>query len=244
MSKFIDRAGEESVNRQGCKMRIIKSFSSANNTVEFESGNRKYNISYRWFKLGLIKNPCHPSVEGVGYEGVGDYSFENNPKPYKIWSNMLKRCFNLSFKHKHANYEKATVSEEWHNFQNFAKWFEENYIEGTALDKDLIIKGNKTYSPENCEFIPTCINNLFTSTLNKLSGLPVGVYINRKRYCAKITKNGKSINLGTFDTIEEAFEVYKFQREKYIKEKADEWKDTISHRAYQAMYNWIVEITD
>ena len=45
------------------------------------------------------------------------------------------------------NYLDVTVCEEWHNFQNFAKWFYENYYEISGekmrLDKDILIKGNK-----------------------------------------------------------------------------------------------------
>ena len=50
--------------------------------------------------------------------------------------------------------------------------------------------------------------------------------------------------LGLYDTVEQAFEVYKRFKEKYIKEVADHYKDQIPEKLYQALYNYEVEITD
>lgn len=50
--------------------------------------------------------------------------------------------------------------------------------------------------------------------------------------------------LGTFDTINEAFNAYKEAKEKYIKEVADKWKDQLEPRVYEALYNYKVEIND
>ena len=50
--------------------------------------------------------------------------------------------------------------------------------------------------------------------------------------------------LGVYDTQEEAFEVYKEFKERYIKKVADYYKDKIPDKLYQALYNYEVEITD
>ena len=55
---------------------------------------------------------------------------------------------------------------------------------------------------------------------------------------------GKSRRLGYFDTPEEAFYVYKTNKEVYIKEMANKWKDQIDHRTHEALMNWEIEITD
>lgn len=47
-----------------------------------------------------------------------------------------------------------------------------------------------------------------------------------------------------YKTKEEAFLVYKQAKEKYIKQVADEYKDKIPKRLYDAMYKYEVEITD
>ena len=118
-------------------------------------------------------------------------------------------------------------------------------MEGWCLDKDILVKGNKVYSPETCCFVPNEINILFTKGNSCRGALPIGV---RKRkngkYLTQITKNSKNIHIGIFNTPEEAFQAYKVAKEDYIKKMADKWRDKISNRAYQALYNYQVEITD
>ena len=46
------------------------------------------------------------------------------------------------------------------------------------------------------------------------------------------------------DLSEEAFKSYKTFKEKYIKQVADEYKDKIPKKLYDAMYRYEVEITD
>jgi hypothetical protein len=121
-------------------------------------------------------------LHGVGYLGKGEYkSFENgkNTRQYMIWYSMINRCYNEKYHKKLPTYKDCTVSEEWHNFQNFASWYDQNYYEVNgekmALDKDILIKGNKVYSSETCIFVPQFINSLFTKC-NAIRGeFPIGV---------------------------------------------------------------------
>jgi len=139
------------------------------------------------------------------------------------------------------------VCEEWRNFQNFAKWFEKNYkneiMEKWQLDKDILVKRNKVYSPETCAFVPREINCLFTKTTKVRGNLPIGVTKEYNKFRAQSCSNKKRY-LGTFTTPEEAFQSYKKSKEIYIKEIADKWKGLISEQVYEAMYNYKVEIND
>ena len=47
-----------------------------------------------------------------------------------------------------------------------------------------------------------------------------------------------------FNTELEAFNAYKEAKESFIKEQANKWKSQIDERAYQALINYTVEITD
>ena len=138
----------------------------------------------------------------------------------------------------------CTVDERWHNFQNFAEWYYDNYIEGYHLDKDILFKGNKIYSPETCCFVPQEINKLFTKRQSKRGDYPIGVISNKKRFISIFTKEKKIFYLGSFATPEEAFIAYKTEKENRIKEIANKWKGLISDKVYQALINYQVEITD
>ena len=116
------------------------------------------------------------------------------------------------------------------------------------IDKDLLVKGNKTYSKDTCCFIPIEINSLMVMHRSSRGAHPCGVHF-RKRYtkrpyCAVISRGGAYKTLGYFATAEEAFYVYKEAKEAYIKEVANKWKDQIDVRAYNALMNYQVEITD
>ena len=116
--------------------------------------------------------------------------------------------------------------------------------------KDILIKGNKVYSPDTCVFVPSFINKLFTKNQNVRGELPVGVCFNKanKKYQANLSvfKDGKKTkkHLGCFNTVNEAFEVYKQAKEEYIKEVADNYKDKIPVKLYEAMYSYEVDIDD
>lgn len=149
---------------------------------------------------------------------------------------------------KYNTYEECTVCEEWHNFQNFADWFDKNYYEigkeRMEIDKDLLIKNNKIYSPNTCVFVPRRINSLLIKNNKARGKYLVGVDFHNKKFRARcMTLNG-SIYLGHFNTEIEAFEKYKKFKEMYIKQVADEYKNVIPKKLYIALYNYKVEMED
>jgi hypothetical protein len=163
----------------------------------------------------------------------------------------MNRCYNEKYQEKRPTYLGCTVDSYFHNFQNFAKWYDENYyeIEGQRmeLDKDILIKGNKIYSPETCVFVPQFINSLFVKSDTKRGGLPLGVHFDKqtKKYRASCNNGkGKQVPLGRFNSPEDAFQSYKKFKEDVIKKVAEEYKDNIPNVLYEAMINYKVEITD
>ena len=255
MSK-IDRIGEKRLNNFGSEM-IIEKYRNANDIdVFFPEYNWifKHN-KYTNFKRGYIKCPYEKRICGIGYLGEGKYSVNKNNKNtrcFKIWSHMLERCYNYqNLHHRNHVYECCTVCEGWHNYQNFAKWYEENYYkigkEEMNLDKDILIKGNKIYSPDTCCFVPQRINKLFTKS-NALRGeYPIGVNYSeiKNKFISRCNiGNGKRMFLGHFDNMYDAFMAYKTYKEKLIKKIADEHESLIPQKLYEAMYRYEVEITD
>lgn len=254
----INRVGETNINTNGSLMTIIE-YNNANDiVVEFKDGY-KIKTFYSKFKDGEIRYPYDKTVFKVGYIGIGNYKTKIKKEQtiqYKYWFSMLQRCYDEKYKISRSTYEDKYVCEEWHNFQNFAKWFDENYYEVDGqkmqLDKDILFKGNKVYSPDTCVFVPQRINTLFTKSDKARGEYPIGVsYKNEtNRYRAnysmydKQTNKKKQKHIGYYNTPEEAFYKYKEFKENYIKEVANEYKDKIPQKLYEAMYNYVVEIDD
>lgn len=194
------------------------------------------NVSYSNLTRGKISNPFFKSVYKVGFIGIGKYVSRINgldTKDYNTWNHMMQRCYSPN--ENQITYKGCTICPEWHNFQNFAKWFEENYIEGFHLDKDILVKGNKVYSPETCCFVPVEINSL-VKNFNRRNGKS-GVQ-KQKKFISKITKNGKTIYLGSFKTEDEAHNRYIVERKIHVKSLADVYKNKITENCYIALLNY------
>lgn len=197
--------------------------------------------------MSIIENENIRSVRGVGIYTKGKYSFgtKNNPtKVYSVWVSMLNRCYSTNFLSKNETYKGCSVVEEWHNFQNFAIWFEQNYIEGYQLDKDLLIKNNKIYGPNTCCFIPQEVNLLLVNKKRFRGKYPIGVSKDKNKFSAKIRKRNTQCFLGNYNTIEEAFYVYKTNKENYLKLIAEEYKQNLCEAAYDALVTFKINITD
>lgn len=247
-----ERLGEEIFTDYGEIVTIIDYKKNDDILIEFNNSYKK-RTSYRTFKNNKkLRNPYTKTVFNVGYIGEGDYKSKTKDdkitKQYNCWANMLKRCYYKKDEN-YKTYEDKYVCEEWHNFQKFAKWFDENYYETDGeimdLDKDILFKGNKVYSPETCIFVPHRINTLFVKS-NAIRGeYPIGVSL--RSHDNKFKVNGtynRNDDFVMFDTPEEAFDYYKKGKEKQIKQVADEYRDKIQQRLYEAMYRYKVEITD
>ena len=78
---------------------------------------------------------------------------------YKCWKTMLERCYSENYYEKNPTYKDCKVCDEWLLFSNFKKWMEQQDWEGKQLDKDLLVVGNKVYSPETCVFVDCTVNN-------------------------------------------------------------------------------------
>lgn len=167
--KTIDKTGEKNINNFGSEMIIVDYRNNMDIDIYFpEYDWTAKGVQYVTFKNGKIKCPYERSVYRVGYLGKGEYKASKNGKNtrvYKTWSCMLKRCYDEKLHEKEPTYINCEVCEEWHNFQNFAKWYYENYYEVESermhLDKDILVKHNKIYSSETCVFVPQTINSLF-----------------------------------------------------------------------------------
>jgi hypothetical protein len=189
-----------------------------------------------------FSNKNEKSIYNIGFLGIGKYSSKEHKKIYNIWHNIIRRCYGTEEKFK--SYIGCLLDERWYNFQVFAEWYEENYVEGWHIDKDILIKNNKIYGPDTCCFVPTQINSLFIKAKSKRGDLPIGVSKHRDKFQVQLKKFGNQNNFGQFISIDEAFNKYKIEKEKYIHQVAEIWKSKISNNVYLCLINYNVEISD
>lgn len=165
---------------------------------------------------------------------------------YNTWKNIFDRCYRTTCKN--PTYLDIKVSEEWFDYQNFAKWFYENkyYQKGWHLDKDIVLRGNDTYCPEYCVFVPREINNLFTLRKSERGDTPSCVVWHERlgKYEARSTHNGKLVYHGVYENIEDAFLVAKAAKESEIRLKANKYKNLIDPRVYDSLISWEVHFND
>lgn len=243
------KIGEKIITTEGCESTIIEYKSSSDCTVKFNDGTIKNSVIYSHFKHGKVKNPNHPSVFKKGFLGVGKYNASVDgiqTKAYKTWFSMLRRCYDTLWQKTHITYSECYVSKDWLNFQNFAQWFEENYIEGFDLDKDILIRNNKEYGSSTCCFVPQEVNNLFIKANNIRGDFAIGVHKLKSsgKFMAYSKIDKKRVYLGLFNTSEEAFDIYKTTKEIEIKRVADKWKSIIKPKVHETMYNYSINLTD
>lgn len=249
---------EENLNKQGCLMKIVEYNKAKDIIVEFQDDYRaKVHSQYDKFIKGQIKNPYYPSVCGVGmignrYPVSKDYK---DTKEYALWCRMIRRCFDVKNKRKNPSYQNVTCCEEWLLFENFYEWLrsQENFdkwYDGDmwAIDKDILIKNNKIYSPETCCLVPINVNSLFTKSNATRGSLPIGVERMKNKFRSTCSNpfTKKTEHSCLYSTINEAFRAYKNQKEEIIKQIAEtEYsKGNITKQCYEAMLRYEVEIDD
>ena len=214
--QFISRIYKQ---RCGDSLKIIEKL-----TEKSKSNNYLYKCEFINYPLvvksqktnilrGNVINYNKPTICNVGFLGVGNYNYKDFVSLYNFWHNALHRCYNPKSDHYIDYGEKGViVCEEWHNFQNFAKWYIENesWNKETnyklSIDKDIlcyISNINKIYSPETCLIVPYDINAFLAG-----DNLKTGVYEKDNLFYSNICYKNKNLYLGKFDTFEKAKRCY------------------------------------
>jgi hypothetical protein len=140
---------------------------------------------------------------------------------YRVWHRMLERCFSAKFQDRCPTYKGCTVCDEWLLFSNFKAWMESQDWQEKEIDKDIIKKGNKLYSPETCCFVSHEVNCLLGVGARR-GKLPKGVRFCRRtnKYVAQIAVAGKRISIGYYITAEEAGAVYRVAKAERLRNMA------------------------
>ena len=176
---------------------------------------------------------------GIALNDIGKPKDKIGEKALFVWYCMIKRCYdkdNVNYKY----YKDCTVCDKWLVFSNFLEWYRINHIDDYHLDKDILSKGKKIYSPETCCFIPQAINKLLVFHTNKKKNkkLPIGVGFDKqvKKYIGFGVYKERKL----FLNIKDAYNYYKQNKEYYIKKLANLYfkNNKISRRVFDALMNY------
>lgn len=173
-----------------------------------------------------------------------------------MWHSLIKRCYDPKTREKQPTYQSVSICNEWLLFENFCDWLRsqpnfDKWYDGKrwALDKDILVKRNKVYSPDTCCLVPQNVNCLFLKREAQRGQYPIGVRYREDGFMA-VCRNpflDKAEELGLFSTPENAFySGYKPYKENIIKQVAEiEFNNSnITKECYEAMMSYEVEIDD
>ena len=247
--------GNTFTTNSGHKFEVIEYHLANKVKVRWEDGSESIENSGN-IRSGNIKPKMksRPTLYGVGVDlGIPYTTKKSRLTRDKIlipeyirnyWLRILDRCYNPTTKAKDTLglYKDATVCEEWHDFQNFAKWAldQKGVHNGWDIEKDLLGFDKKHYSPETACFLPSHIN----SFINKGFRTPDNMGANyikptkpnaKEGWIARCSIFGDRKYLGFYPTIEQAQRVYAETKRKFAKELADFYKEQIDERAYNAL---------
>lgn len=252
------KVGDVMKNNEGYSLEVI-AYENANNvTIRWLDCGTEEVTAAGNISRGMIKYLNKPSVFGVGYLGYGRFvpgekrltegQIRLPTHLHRHWRHVLERA--LPGVRDVPRYEDAEVCPEWHNFQNFGEWaiLQKNHdgVENNGrlwhLDKDILVSGNKLYSPNTCCFAPNEVNAFFTKKDIGNTGYFGVNEIRGKRatyktgYIARCTVNGIREYLGFYDTPEEAFFVYADAKERAARELAKKWEGIVDDRITNLLY--------
>ena len=170
---------------------------------------------------------------------------------YQRWVGMVRRVHSEKYLKSKPSYEGATICDEWKYFTNFKKWMQGKNWNGFHLDKEILGKFSKHYSPENCAFISQALNTFTTSSLAKRGELPIGVFNMKGRYGAYCDNPflGKRQNLGGFNCPVKAHLAWRKKKHELAVKYAEEgfgehFLDRRLSQALQELYLPLDEVWD
>lgn len=179
-------------------------------------------------------------VYGVGVNDHHSTTIDSNGKHYNFynaWVNMLMRCYSKSYQLDFPTYTGCTVCDEWHSLTAFKQWHDLNYVNGYDLDKDLLVPGNKVYSPNTCAYVPKPLNYLLLDRSRFRGAYPMGVSYDKSRgkFLSIVTIDGKAKNCGRFNTVHDAEQAYKKAKNAEILRKVNQYTGTVDRRVLYSL---------
>ena len=243
-------------NAFGTEMKVIQYTSYSDIVVEFQD-KWKSVVHTTWlhFERGNVKNPYDLNKYGARLGNT--YGLHSTSKEIRSWYNILQRATDSEYQEKHPTYIGCGIDESWLLFENYYQWLiaQENYQQwknglAWAVDKDILVKHNKIYSPSTCCLVPQSVNNLFLRHESVRGNYPIGVTYRQSdgMFMAQCNNpwTNKQEKLGNFVSSTDAFAAYKAYKENICKQVATEefTRHNITLECYLALQNYRVDVND
>lgn len=92
--------------------------SSKHVKIKFKNTGYEKTVIKSLVRQGMIKDPNSRSVYGVGLIGEGHKAQKDGKmfRPYVLWKEMLRRCYDVKHLAKYPIYRGCEVSPRWHNY--------------------------------------------------------------------------------------------------------------------------------
>lgn len=144
---------------------------------------------------------------------------------YQSWKHMIKRCYSKIEHQRRPRYADCSVCAEWLVFSRFKAWMITQDWEGKQLDKDILVVGNKVYSPETCAFVDSRTNSFVTERNSSRGIYPIGVHWHKRSNSFQANCNDPYTNsrifLGSFKCQNQAHEAWRNRKHELACQLAD-----------------------
>lgn len=224
---------------------VIEYVGSANILIKFLDTGNIQSVRQKSLLEGTCIDKRGQRIFGVGindYNGQVSKSKNGKKKTYEkfylCWKAMLQRCYDPIELRRNPTYKKNFVCDDWHSLSKFKEWFDDNYVEGYQLDKDILNPFENEYCSENCGFIPQDLNKLLA--IKTKQGEFKGVYWNNSSYSV-VVGNGSRNKVYTkagFKTKEAAYKHYTDKKKDFLLETLRTTKDSLCKDKYEKCYNF------
>lgn len=141
-----------------------------------------------------------------------------------------------AFQVKHPTYVGTTS--HFNNFDEFMNWAtaapgydgKDEFGRVYCLDKDILVPGNKVYSPEQCCFVPNSLNMVLTDTAAKRGAWPLGVTYHKssQKFRSICKSKGRDVYLGSFSDPASAHAAWQRFKSEEILKLCEAWQFSTS----------------
>lgn len=183
----------------------------------------------------------------------GGYRSPSLPE-YRQWVSMMQRCEVGGLRQlRNPTYVGCTHAPEWQSYDVYIEWarqqigFLNRDEKGNIwqLDKDILFKGNKLYSPETCVFVPSVLNSFGILRGRDRGAHCIGARLRPNgKFESRVNLNGRATYLGCYATEIDAFNAYSQAKEHEARLLADKYYSIVDDRVINALRNYTISYND